>query len=54
MAVETALERILRVLDESKEIDPSLKAGLREGLELLEATPTTQGFQKIVEKTNPE
>lgn len=54
MPVETALERILRVLEESKEIDPGLKTGLREGLELLEATATTPGFQKIVEKNAPE
>jgi hypothetical protein len=51
MANETALERILRVLDESDQIEPSFKAGLKEGLFLLEASPTVPGIQAIVEKS---
>lgn len=54
MANETALERILRVLNESEEVEPELKPALEEGLLLLENTPTPAGFQKIVERSEAE
>jgi hypothetical protein len=54
MALETAFERILRVLKESEGIDPALKTGLEEGIELLQKSPTVPGFMKIVEKNCEE
>ena len=54
MASESALERILRVLEESEQIDSSLKPALEQGIRLLEASPTVPGFQAIVEKSVTE
>lgn len=54
MAPETAFERIRRVLEESEEIDSALKEGLKEGIQLLEKSPTNAGFKKIVERNLPE
>lgn len=50
MVNENAISRILRVLDESSEIENELKPFLREGILLLEASPTVAGFQRIVEQ----
>lgn len=50
MANESAIDRILRVLDESQEISEELKPSLKQAILLVETSPTVAGFQKIVEK----